>query len=262
MLAYIECMKGFCNGGLIVKERDGGWCLGDWCTPEDVAIPEPFVNTYYFIKSMRTVEKIAAIIGERVNYSGEIKGSLNALDKEYFDGKSGNYCGNYQGSNAFAILLGLGDERTKKNLIEKYEKSKILDTGMFGCDVLAETLVKLNRADILAEILEGTNKPSFGYMKENGATTIWEGWSGSGSVSHPMQGALVKQFLYGFFGVTANAGFENITVNPPYIANLGYIKGKFRLGKGTLGIKCVYSGGKIKTAIKTSGKIKVKLIGE
>ena len=47
MLAYIECMKGFCNGGLIVKERDGGWCLGDWCTPEDVAIPEPFVNTYY-----------------------------------------------------------------------------------------------------------------------------------------------------------------------------------------------------------------------
>ena len=260
MLRYLACMKGFCENGLVVKEREGGWCLGDWCTPEDVAIPEPFVNTYYYVKSMRQVMEIAEIIDETTDFSKEIKLSLAAMKREYFDEKSGDFCGGVQGANAFAVLLGLGDERTKKNLIEKYSKTKMLDTGMFGTDVLAEALVKIGRTDLLVVILSGERKPSFGYMKSRGATTIWEGWSGYGSMAHPMQGACVKQFLYGILGVSGDVGFKNITVKPEFINNIGYIKAKIKLGKGVVKFDYFYENGRVKAKIENKGKINVKLI--
>ena len=260
MLRYLDCMQGFCENNLVVKERDGGWCLGDWCTPEDVAIPEPFVNTYYYVKSMRQVEKIAEIIGEKVDYSKETERCLAAMKREYYDEKSGDFCGGIQAANAFAILIGLGDERTKKNLIGKYSETKTLDTGMFGTDVLAEALVILGRTDILVEILSGDKKPSLGYMKANGATTIWEGWSGYGSMAHPMQGACVKQFLYGLLGVSGDAGFKNITVKPEFIDKLGYIKAKIKLGGGVVKFDYVYENGRVKANIEKKGDINVKLI--
>ncbi len=245
MLRYLACMKGFCENGLVTKEREGGWCLGDWCTPDDVAIPEPFVNTYYYVKSMRQVMKIAGIIGENADFSIEIAESLAAMDREYFDEESGDYCGGIQGANAFAVLLGLGDERTKENLVRKYEKTKTLDTGMFGTDVLAEALVTLGRTDLLVEILSGDKKPSFGYMKSREATTIWEGWSGYGSMAHPMQGACVKQFLYGILGVSGDDGFKNITVKPEFMDNIGYIKAKLKLGGKVVRLNYTYENGRV-----------------
>ena len=260
MLRYLDCMKGFCENGLVVKEREGGWCLGDWCTPDDVAIPEPFVNTYYYVKSMRQVMKIAEIIGKTADFSAEIEESLAAMKREYFNARSGNFCGGIQGANAFAVLLGIDTERTRKNLVRKYEKSKKFDTGMFGTDVLAEALVKMGRTDLLVDILRGNRKPSFGYMRARGATTIWEGWSGYGSWAHPMQGACVKQFLYGILGVSGDDGFKNITVSPKFIDNIGYIKAEIKLGGKVVKFDYTYENGRVKAKIKNKGEIIEKLI--
>lgn len=32
------------TGGLVTSEEPGGWCLGDWCTPQKVVMPESYVN--------------------------------------------------------------------------------------------------------------------------------------------------------------------------------------------------------------------------
>ena len=36
---------------------------------------------------------------------------------------------------------------------------------------------------------------TFAYMKEHGATTLWEDWDGSNSHSHPMFGAVVRSII-------------------------------------------------------------------
>ena len=55
---YLACMESFCQNGLVVKEIEGGWCLGDWCTPEAVRLPEAFVNTFFYIRLMMLADEI------------------------------------------------------------------------------------------------------------------------------------------------------------------------------------------------------------
>ena len=43
--------------------------------------------------------------------------------KTYFDEKTGDFCENEQGANAFGVDLGLGDKRTFENMLQKYRKT-------------------------------------------------------------------------------------------------------------------------------------------
>ena len=258
MRAYLRCMQGFCENGLVVREREGGWCLGDWCTPDEVRIPEPFVNTFYYVRCMQLVERIAKIIGKSVDYADEIARAKATIQREYFDESTGDYCQGAQGANAFALLIGLGDGRTKENLLAHYRQLKAFDTGIFGTDIVAEYLVESGETQLLFDLLSATKFPSFGYMKEQGATTLWENWQGDSSLNHPMFGGCVKQFLYGFLGLTADVGFNHITLAPTYIEGMRYIRAEIKFPKGTLRVECTYEGGRVALKHKKSGKMKVK----
>ncbi|MBQ8876076.1 MAG: family 78 glycoside hydrolase catalytic domain [Clostridia bacterium] len=257
MLAYLRCMHGFCENGLVVKEREKGWCLGDWCTLDAVAIPEPFVNTFYYVRCMELTQKIGAIIGEKAEFDEEINQAKTALEKAYFEYATGDFCGGVQGANAFALLIGLGDERTRENLLRKYKGLGAFDTGIFGTDILTEYLAKIGETQLLYDLLMREEYPSFGHMRKQGATTIWEAWKGDGSHNHPMFGACVKQIFYGLLGIQADIGFRNIKIEPKYLDGLGFVRAKIKFPHGTLCLEYRYQDGTVQTEIKTSGAIKV-----
>ncbi|MFW6270999.1 MAG: family 78 glycoside hydrolase catalytic domain, partial [Bacillota bacterium] len=50
------------TGYIVVREEEGGWCLGDWCTPGETEIPESLVNTFYFAFSAGVIARIADIL--------------------------------------------------------------------------------------------------------------------------------------------------------------------------------------------------------
>ncbi len=259
MTAWLRCMHDFCENGLVVKEREGGWCLGDWCTVEKVALPEPFVNTFYYVRCMELMQEISSLLGEKTDYSVEIKKSKTAIQDAYFDHATGDFCGGVQGANAFALLIGLGDKRTKENLLQKYNTLGGFDTGIFGTDILTEYLAKIGEVQLLYKLLSRDEYPSFGHMRKQGATTLWEDWQGGSSHNHPMFGACVKQLFYGFLGLRADVRFENVVLSPKYIDGIGFIRAKLKLPKGTLWIDCRYENGKVSTKHKVSGKMKVEI---
>ena len=259
MLAYISSMKGFCQDHLVVREREKGWCLGDWCTFDEVKLPESFVNTFFYIKSMVTVQRIAGIIGEKADFDELIKASKAQINKSFFDPATGDFCGGVQGANAFGLSLGLGDERTKENLLKHYKKLKSFDTGIFGTDVLTEYLVSEGEIDLLFELLSSEKCGSFGYMKNSGATTLWEYWQGANSHNHPMFGALVRQLFYGFLGIKADAGLKNFEISPRYIKGMDFIKAKLKTDYGEVAFDYRYLDGKLQAKVTTDGKIKAEL---
>ena len=192
MLKWLGSMRGFCDKGLVVREYEGGWCLGEWCTPDKVTLPEPFVNTYYYIKCMRYVEEIGKILGKEIDLSQEISQSLNAIESNYYDKKTQTFCSSVQGADAFGLDLGLGGEQTFDNLVNKYSVATGFDTGIFGTDVLCKVLCENGRRGLVLRLLSLTEYPSFGYMKARGAATLWENWNGAESHNHPMFGACLK----------------------------------------------------------------------
>ena len=198
MLKYLQYMESHSEGNLVVRGEEIGWCLGDWCPPEKIVLPEPFVNTYFYIKAVRIIKEVGAILG--IDNAEDMdcrsaKAEKAILDK-YYDNATGSFCGGVQGADAYAADLGLGDERTYQNVLDKYSALGKFDTGIFATDILVRILCERGDKELARRLL--TSKDGLGtfhYMREHGATTLWENWSGADSHSHPMFGAVVASII-------------------------------------------------------------------
>lgn len=245
MKKYLDYMQSRCEDNIVVREEEEGWCLGDWCPPQGnpPSIPEPFVNTYFYIRSIRQTIKAAEIIG----YHNDIedlkrrdKMCCEALLNKFFNPDTGSFCFGSEGADAFAVDIGLGDERTIKNLAEKYEKLGMYDTGIFGTDIVTRVLFENGYESVAYNLLAGDNDISFAYMKKHGATTLWECWRNEHSSSHPMFGAVAEylfKYILGIRQKDGSAGFKDIEISPVFIPQLEWAEGSIKTEGGTVKVR-------------------------
>lgn len=242
MLDYFRYLEDHSENGLVTSDQPWAWCLGDWCTPDKIQIPEPLVNNYFYIKSMETVKKIAALIGEKgiaPLLDRRIAERKEALVKTYFDEASGSFAGGIQGADAFMLDIGLGTEKTFQNVVEKYSRLGMYDTGIFGTDILTRLLFERGFGQLAFDLLAGEKKTSYYTMMARGATTLWEYWDGRKSQSHPMFGAPVKtlfEYLLGIRQTESSAGFREIVIEPVVVDGLDFSKGHITTMGGKIAV--------------------------
>ena len=248
MQKWIDYLLNRTENGLVVREEEGGWCLGDWCTLEKTAIPEPFVNTCYFIKSLRYLEEIAGVIGrtEDIPLLTDIRRTAEeGVTAAYYDPASGSFAEGIQGADAFALWAGLGNERTMAALIRKYTDLGHFDTGFLCTDILTGLLLENGAEDLAYTLLTSHETGSFGYMLDHNATTIWEDWRGWGSHDHPMFGAAAGHLLFSLLGIGQReytAGYRDLVIAPKTPAGLDFAEGSVTLPVGEVHVGWEKSG--------------------
>ena len=242
--------------GLVVSDQKGEWCLGDWCTAEDIAIPEPYVNTYFYAKTIGRLIEITRLSGDEESIA-ELEALLEskkaAIDKNYFDASTGDYCGGIQGANAFALDLGLGDERTLKNLVKHYGEDNDFgyDTGIFGTDIVTRVLFERGYTDIAFSLMSSEQKYSFGRWMNDGCTTFPEYWTYKRSQNHPMFGAVTKYLFTEILGIKQEtAGFGKIVIAPKLPQALGSVEGFVTLKSGRVSVRAVRNDGRVSFKIE------------
>ena len=207
ILRWFDYMDAHSEKGLVVREEEGGWCLGDWCFPaseEKEQLPEAFVNTFYYLHGLQEMMQISEKMNNKlpIRFAEREKNVKNAFLDAYFDPETGDFCEGRAAGNAYGLALGLGDERTKKHLVEKYEALERFDTGIFGTSMLLEQLFSIGAGDLAVRLLTNDSEAaSFAHMKRNGATTLWERWDGRESHNHPMFGACVRLLFTQILGI-------------------------------------------------------------
>lgn len=249
MLQWFEYMEAHSEEELVVSDREGVWCLGDWCAPamtfnllEAMRIPAPMVNTYFYVKAMEIVLKINRLLNIQDNdlqLKERIERKKQAIVEHYYEKETGDFAGNQQGSNAFALDLGLGDQRTFQNLVRHYQSLKKYDTGIFGTDILTRLLFENGQEKLAVELLTSEEKGTFYEHMKSGATTIWEYWSGFRSRCHPMFGA-VSRYLYEYvLGIRQEEGsvrFQRIVIEPKCMKWISSAKGHITTLSGEIGV--------------------------
>ena len=242
ILRYFDYLDSRSSGGLVCREEQGGWCLGDWCTPEPIAICEPFVNTALYVKQMLMTKEAAEAIGENETaqmLGRRIEEKRQAILNAYYSPQTGSFIGDVQGANSFATDIGLGGERTYENTRKKYSAADSFDTGIFGTDILTRVLFERGDANTAFRLLTSEGKGSFYNMKKQGATTIWENWDGERSHSHPMFGAATRYLFSFILGITQeknSAGYEHILIAPQIPDGLNYASGHITTVRGKISV--------------------------
>ncbi|HBL40189.1 MAG TPA: hypothetical protein DDY98_00895 [Ruminococcaceae bacterium] len=261
MLHYFDYLEAHSKKNFVVSDQPLQWCLGDWCTPNtgkhggrpDMA--DDYVNNYFYIKSINRVVELAKLIGREEVIPALKKTKqkrIQAIEKKYFDKATGNYCEDKNSANAFALDLGLGDERTLKNLAEKFEKTGCFDCGIFGTDLVVKILFENGYEELATKLLTSEKHPSFGYMLKTGATTIWEDWLNPRSMCHPMFGAVLRYLFYYLLGIrqTENsAGAKEFLLDPKNGKTVQRLSGKITTAGGEIAVKIDWENKKLTAEI-------------
>lgn len=251
MLHWFSYMEEHSEGNLVVSDRKGEWCLGDWCVPtmgfvnnmDAIYIPAPLVNTYFYIKSMEIVLEIGDVI-DRHDMDEELKNRIDckkrALLDAYYDPKTGDFAENQQGSNVFAVDLGIGDERTFRNTVEHYREIGKYDTGIFATDVLTRILFEREESDLAVELLTSEKQDTFYSRMMMGGTTIPEYWTGHRSQCHPMFGAVSRylfEYILGIRQKENSVRYENVVIEPKCMKTIKKAEGHITTVSGIISVK-------------------------
>lgn len=239
MRHWVEYLKSHSENGLVVREEEGGWCLGDWCPlDEPMEIPIPYVNSCFFMKILEMLVELAPVAGhsEHIGEYEALRQTIGqAIRRDYFDPDAGSFAQNIQGADAYALWVGLAGEETARKLACHYDGLGHFDTGFLCTDVLAEVLCQYGHIDTLLKLLESEDMGSYLYMKRHGATTIWENWGRGNSEDHPMFGACVRQLFSSILGIgqaDGSAGFTELRIAPQIPRNLPWASGSIRIPAG------------------------------
>ena len=244
MINWIKYLNTRHDGDGIIVREEKGWCIGEWFNPTLINLDIPFANTYFFILSIQLVLKIAQILGKTTDLSwlnALLKYETKAFIDRYYDYETHLFCNGGKGACFFGLDLELLDEKESKLCLENGIEHIIkdlnyhLETGIFGTPLMFKILTKYNRRDILEKIITGTTYPSYGYMIERGATTLWEGFeerdgpsyllrdgypqTGYGVThNHPMLGSVCEWFYRYIAGLDINhLGVDRTIEFDPYL---------------------------------------------
>ena len=247
--------------GLITKEEPNGWCLGDWCTPDNIQIPAPLVNTAYFYHVTNIMTKVAKTLGKNDDYqkfdslANEIKTNFN---KAYYNPSKQTYWEGRQGADVFALAFDLVPKENYEvvfNALLAHLKNinYHFDTGILGTPLLIKVLSQNGRDDIAYQIMNQKDSPGFGYLLDNKNSTLWESWNGDGSRCHPMFGSVVEWFYSGIGGIKvdpASVGMKHFLIQPKPIADLNYCKSSYNSSFGKIRSEWKRDNGKLQVLIE------------
>ena len=259
LLSYTyDAMKGYVRymltwtdkDGIMNSQREGNngqplrWFnLGDWCAPAELP-PDPMVHSFYLWRCADFTSKAAKVLGftnEANEYAALAERTRQAFQKRFFDQEKGTY--GRSGGNIFALVMGVPADQEQR-VIDALKgdiaaDSGHLDTGIFGTQFFFEVLAAHGLQELAYEAMNKKTQPSYGWWIEQGATTSWEQWDGSGSRNHPMFGGGLVWFYRKLAGMNTdpeNPGYRNIIFRPQPAGDLTYASYSNLTPFGTAGI--------------------------
>jgi hypothetical protein len=232
MQAYVDLEFERSAAGLVTNPR-----LGDWVSPEASPAggnaPEDtrVSNTAYLYAMLVSMQRTALHLGQgddaaRFAANAEtVKATFNAT---FLDEAAGLYRGvgdrGYrQTHNVLALAFGLAPDdamadRVAASLVADIDaKGRKLNTGVAGTKYLLPVLSEYGYADVAFDLAVETAYPSWGYMIENGGTSMWEHWSlESRSLGHYFLGTVDDWFYHGVAGIEPSVedGYRTIEIDP------------------------------------------------
>jgi alpha-L-rhamnosidase len=189
-------------------------------------VPKDLFATAFFAHSTQIVAKMAEVLGregDMKKYRELFEGIKTAFNKE-FVAEDGTITGDTQAGYAIALNFNLLNEAMRpqavKHLLRAIEEYQ--GHPSTGLQLTHRMMLELSRSghhDEAWRIINQRTAPSWGYMIDHGATTIWERWDGyiEGEVTAPSKVKLLKPWYDGgdgsFEGAGPWGGFQHPDMN-------------------------------------------------
>jgi alpha-L-rhamnosidase len=214
-----------------------------------VGKPRALTGTAFYYYNVELFGRIAAALGKNSDASDakELAGKIKAaFNRRFLRPGTGRYEDATQACEAFPLYMGLAPAEEEGRALEVLVQNIMgtndghLTTGIFGTKYMLNALSDLGRGDVAYRIVSERSYPGWGYMLENGATTLWEHWAFSDdtySHDHPMFGSVSEWFYKALGGIKAApdaVGFDKIIIAPEPVGDLKWAKASYNSVRGRI----------------------------
>lgn len=242
--------------------------FGDWLgyDNQNGRVDRNWLSTAYVYYAGNLLSKMTEIIGkDNTDLNTYLKAMYTAMQDRF--NQETYFSTDTQTANSMAVDLGIAPPEQRETIIQSIlgnvsSNNTTLMTGVLGTKSIYDTLSAANEHKTLVELTTTPNKCSFGYMLDNGATTLWEYWDKPGetfnsnnppgdnrwdSQNHAMMGGGPGAWVYqGLAGIRSTAaGYSEITYRPGLESELSYVNGSINTIKGLAESKWTYEDGEL-----------------
>ena len=234
---------------------------GDWCVPPEseelIRSNDPkrqtdgkLIATAYYYQLLQVMQQFAAIAGRQDDikeFSALAENIRNGFRKTFYDPLTAQHSNGTVTANLLPLAFGMVDAKDEarvfQNIIDRIVRDRLhISTGVIGTSWLMRELTKRGRADVAYTIATQKTYPGWGYMVENGATTIWELWNGDtanpsmNSHNHVMMlGDLLVWVFEDLAGIKTHPnhpGFKWLWMKPHPTETLNFVKASYKTPNG------------------------------
>jgi alpha-L-rhamnosidase len=239
MQRYVQYLQSRTEGGLLK------YGLGDWFdigpgSPGESQLTSKWVTASAILyEDLSTLQKIAAILGKPDDvqrWNTEAKALRLAFNAKLFDPLTGMYDRGSQTAQAMPLVLGMvpdGQEsRVLDHLIADIRgHENHVTAGDIGFHYVVRALTEFGRGDVLGDMLQRTDSPSYGFQLAKGATALTEAWDTNPkkSQNHFMLGHAEEWFYRGLAGIQFDLSKSDvITFAPQMISGVDKTSASFK----------------------------------
>ena len=245
--------------GIITRDVYGDWCLPPE-SPELIHSKDstritrgPVLATAAYYRLCRLMERFAGIAGKTADvalWQEMGRETREAFNRRFYHADKGRYDNNTVTANILALRWGLVPEgeadRVFGQVVAKMTAAGTphISTGVLGTQEIMRGLTDYGRGDIAYTLATNRTYPSWGFMTDHGATTIWELWNGDtanprmNSGNHIMLlGDLViwyYQYLAGIGQTSDSRGYSHIRLQPRIPEGLSHVSATYRSPYGLI----------------------------
>jgi alpha-L-rhamnosidase len=291
MKKWIDYLVSIADGHLIT---DGHY--GDHMMPGDAPgmeefisseTPPPLIWTGYFYRGALVLSKAAGLLGKTEDaerYARLAESIRSAFNDKWLNENTGMYAAGAQTANIFPLALEIVPEANLAGVLKSVTQSITdehgghLHTGNTGTTCMIDKLVELGCGDLMYRVVNQTAYPGWGFMVDQGATTIWESWSllsRVGDAESMIMWATIDELFYHdlagigapeYYGATdMEPGFRQIHIRPHVLGDLKHAGASVKTVRGIISSSWKRTGDSlaldVTIPVNAEAKVSVPTIG-
>ncbi|MBR0489779.1 MAG: family 78 glycoside hydrolase catalytic domain [Prevotella sp.] len=258
--------------GIITKDKYGDWCVPPE-KPELIHSQDParqtdgqLISTAYTIHILDLMTQFAEMQGltaDAQQWKDKRTAMAAAFNKHFLTVKRGTsirpghvlypdsifYGNNTATANLLPLAFGLVPDDCKEEVVKNVVTNIIttgnghVTCGVIGISWLLRGLSDHGFADVAYLLATNSSYPSWGYMAEHGATTIWELWNGDtanpamNSGNHVMLLGDLLTWCYQYLaGIRSNDAYKHLVLKPSFeIQDCEWVNASYMTPYGEVG---------------------------
>ncbi len=216
--------------------------FGDW-VPANSVTPKDLLATAFWAYDAELMTQMAHALGkesEAAEYR-QLYSKIKAAFIQRFVKPDGTVGNGSQTCYVLALHMNLLPENLRQAAADRLahdieSRNWHLSTGFTGTSLLMQVLSNNGENDVAYRLVLNTTYPSWGYMVEKGATTMWERWNGDtgdpamNSFNHYAFGAVGAWMYETMLGIAADPsspGFKRIIIHPRPDRRIASVSGSY-----------------------------------